>query len=114
VCGAKCCATILMLMIISSLCTDCLLASPCCPLLFYLAAAVCRAQVMSLCGAKWCENTSTTATLMWHNRQLQPWQRVPMRSAALTAAVIACALPMLLQQGKALCVASVLISHWRC
>lgn len=62
--------------------------------------------MMTLCGAKWCGNTSTTATLLWHSRQLRPWQMVPMRSAVLTAAVVACALPVLLQQGKALCVAS--------
>jgi hypothetical protein len=92
-CGAKLCGNTLMPLIIRCPCADCLLA-PCCPVFACLlasssSAAVCRALMMTLCGAKWCGNTSTTATLMWHSRQLRPWQMVPMRSAVLTAAVAA-------------------------
>jgi hypothetical protein len=64
-------------------------------------AVLCRAPVMSLCGGKCCGITLTTATLRWHSRRLQPWQ-VSMRSAALSAAVVMCALPLSLHQGRAL------------
>jgi hypothetical protein len=39
-------------------------------------------MVVSLCGAKSCSCTSSTATLRWCSRRLQPWQSDRQKDAA--------------------------------